>query len=537
MFIDSMKSIEADAFDLYLEDNGVFHYCHGLIYIYGYKAGLETMQEIARRYSTKNRVPFEDLRGSFSYIIDDPKASRIAFTDNSHLRCLYYTEDAVSDSFLRLINDQKQRGKRLAFDDDSLCEIMTLGRTFFDKTPFKQILMCPFGKYVAIDEGRTRLLDKQIGDIEDRAQVESFEDFFNKLAYSISDLNVSQALTGGYDSRMVFILLMDKIKDHPFISGNNDDNMDYKVATKVAEAAGIKLERVLTSKPIVNDDLLKDLMITYDGIVPCMNEGMYRVAHFKKDRIQKGYDIALTGDGGVLHKDWEWMQDLPFYHRKKTNLGRFYEQRIKMGSNSYELGDKVKDSLQGQKERFVKQMGSYQKNTNTQSYDNLYFHVSGSRQIYYSSRNEGLLSYAPLNELDIVRYSYALPRRKRFFYNNMRATMTRANKKLARIPTDYGTTASSEFIYIFRDVFVQIKEYYVKAKRMLTRKYLHRNPEGIRAIDWSFEEELRELSLAKSAVSLAKQAGYISTDVDMDSMSLSTIERCIYLFMLGQWAL
>ena len=232
--------------------------------------------------------------------------------------------------------------------------------------------------------------------------------------------------------------------------------------------------------------------------------GNYIQSFFKKHLGEKNTILFLTGDGGALHKDWEWMQDLPFYHRRKTNLNRFYDQRIEFLKYNNYLGEKLCPVYTNQKKRILAHLKEYSRSINTESYDFLYYYISGNRRLYYNLHEFGVFMYAPLNEFEYVRYSYHLPRRKRFFYNQIRKLTTGANKQVARIPTNYATTASSEVRYLMRDVFLQGIDYSKKAIRMFGRKFFNRSFFVSAPFEWDIDD-IRLLPYASEALSYAKK--------------------------------
>ncbi len=66
-------------------------------------------------------------------------------------------------------------------------------------------------------------------------------------------------------------------------------------------------------------------------------------------------------------------------------------------------------------EYFINNISRYKKETNTQTYDMLYYNVSGSELSKgYNISSNILDCYAPLWEIDLARYSYRLPRKRGF---------------------------------------------------------------------------------------------------------------------------
>ena len=146
----------------------------------------------------------------------------------------------------------------------------------------------------------------------------------------------------------------------------------------------------------------------------------------------------------------------------------------------------------------------------------------------------GLISYAPLLEIDLVRFSYALPRFERFFYNSMRKTISAENIKIARLTTNYGTTASSELRYLFRDCFYQTIEYARKAIRVVSRKFFNISILNNNVLDWSLEKEVRASQITKDAVTFAQKHKFIKT-VDISGLKYTELQRLIHIYWLAQY--
>lgn len=338
------------------------------------------------------------------------------------------------------------------------------------------------------------LREKGITGIDGPSSINNPEEYFTSLAFAIQNEKVSLSLTGGYDSRTLFANLYKRIPLKIFISASSDDDLEPSIGRKIADIAGLPYTIYKTEKPELSEKFMLDQIEDQDGDCLQGMESVSRINGFRHKLMNEGYTLQISGDGGVLHKDWEWMQDLPFYHKKHTDIKRFYHQRIAFECDSKFLGPSLAGIYKTQEQRFIEQMKPYVKSINTQSYDSLYYDVSTVRSSLYNVKRNGYVSYAPMTELETVKYSYHLPRRTRFFYNFLRKLTTDANPKIARIPTDHLTTASSEVRYIIRDLFFQICDYGRKAIRMLGRKLFHKSfLVGRSQVSWTLEHELREL--------------------------------------------
>lgn len=237
---------------------------------------------------------------------------------------------------------------------------------------------------------------------------------------------------------------------------------------------------------------------------------------------------------GVLHKDWEWMQDLPFYHRKKTNIRRYYHQRIACQYKENNLGSRLIPFAKVQEANFIKKLSVYKKTINTQSYDALYNYVYGNRILSYNISTSKFSSYAPLQELDLVRYSYKLPRWERFFCNSIRKVTSKANPLIADIPTSHGTTASCRPTLIAKDSIMQIYNYFIKALRLLARKLFKKTLFIENIVTWTTVDEIRNLDVSQQALNYCIESGFIAPFTKVQNLTERQLGCLIHIYFLAK---
>jgi len=506
------------------------YYYNGVIFMRGKRAGRETIEALIQEIETTGSIPYLKLYGAFSCVVQYPNDRIVAFTDNSNMHCFYWNQTEIGSDFLDMIY-----GRGFSLDAEAICEQIVLGSIFEGKTAFKEVRVSRFDKYYMIENGSIIEKNKGIGDIDGDSTIKDPIDFFADIAYALSGKKVAAALTGGYDSRMVVACLYKKLNLDLFISGDRAQDLDIVYSKKVAKALNRPLEIISTPKVEYTEAFLKDLLFKADGSQPCFSESSWRIRNFYEDRKKRQYDIILTGDGGPRHKSWYWIQDFPFYHKKKTDLQRFYNQRIRLyGKRPGYLSDRLIREYEILEPRIIDSMKSYCKSTNTESYDSLGFHVFGND--LQKGYNISSLLYAPLWEFDLVRYSYHLPRSQRGFYNLMRKLTTKTAPAAARIATNYGTTASSEPGYMVRDFFVQITDLCQKAMRLFGRKVLNKTlfVGNVEIPDSVFE--LKKLEVAKAVLDWAKKEEIIGTTVTMDEIPEVILERLLYFYWLNRYS-
>lgn len=507
------------------------YYYSGVIWTYGKKSGKETIEYLSNFYDKNGKIPFNYLFGAFHLIIKKSSGEVIMFTDNSNMHCFYISEDAIGTNFLEVIRVTK----KVEMDSDALVEFLSLGNIYFGKTFISSIKLSEHNKVYVFDKKKLNIIDKEINGIDEKSEIKNMNEYFENMAYSLSNLNLTLSLTGGYDSRLVFACLRKYIPIDVFISGDNENEKDIVISKKIASITENNFEHIKSKKPEVTIKYLNELFAYAQGIVPFVNDGFFRISNFIRNRAKR-YDCYLSGDGGVMHKDWWWLQDLPFYKRKTIDIEKFYYQRIKFADMHIPWGDLIRESANYLDERMINKLKDFKKTLNTQTYDALYFHVNGKKtSVNYNIHSDQIKSYAPLWELELVRYSYNLPRLKRFYYLSMRTIITKASKTIARIPTVYGTTASSEPLFIIRDLFFQGIDYCKKAIRMLGRIFLNKNFFVGKLLTWSTEDKIRELELTNKAVKSLIKKGILDESTDANKLSFTVLGRILQIYLLDDY--
>lgn len=454
------------------------------------------------------------------------------FTSNNNLNRIYLSKHIASAS---LLSARDWHREKISLTDDliSICQYYTLGNVYFNRTLFKEIKALPYGSFIRWRNGKREILSKRIGDIDDRKQLTNPSLYFRNLNIALSNCNVAMALTGGYDSRLIFTYLYKHVNLKVALMSNVKSSKEQNVAKKVAKVVGKELEIVKVRKPPVTNETIVSIIEKIDGSLMLNLTNAYIKEYWEEYFRDEGINVDISGDGGVLHKDWEWLSEFPFYCKKKTDLYKFYKQRVAFLEDASDIGRRLSDIYSKQERFFVRKMKRYVRDINTESIDLLYYHLNGNRAAYYSGlQKRGVNVYAPLSEMALVRYSYDLPRRKRFYYNNMRKLTTDNNPRIARIPTDYGTTSSSEVLFILRDIFFQCIEYYKKAVRMIGRKVFKKSLYVSSLENWDFKNEIPDLSISQDAINWAKRKGYIHCEATCKSLSYEHMERLIFMYVI-----
>ena len=528
MIIKNNGDLSIQKFSIYSTKNNTYYYS-GLIWTPGILSGLDTVKYLDQIYTEKSIIPFNSLLGAFIIVIVSSKNEVIAFTDNSNMRSIYYNDNSVSSSLLEIAKHCSS-----SVNDRYAVEYLLNGNISFGKTLFYEIKNIRYSEYIVVKNMKIAIIDKGIGDITKKSMFNDINDFFDNLAYSIKNRRVTLSLTGGYDSRMVYACLYKKVKVSPFISGDNLKNPDLIYAKKVAKSVDDSLEIISMGKPEISTDAISKLLKFSDCTQEYLKDGFIRVFDFLEKRKQSDFDLYISGDGGPRHKDWYWIQDWPFYNKKKTNLDKFYKQRIELVHVDYPLSDQYQKHTGIIKSDIINNLKKITKETNTKSYDSFGFEMLGyTNKMIYNNFSKVIDSYAPLWEIELVRHSYNLPRKKRIRNYSMRDATTKASKEIAKIRTVYGPSASTEYKFLFQDTFLWGVDYIKKVIRLFSRKIIKKSLFVTNPTTWSIKTDIYKNPYLKEAILYAKKKNYIDNDVDYKELPSSLVTRIVELYLIN----
>lgn len=107
------------------------------------------------------------------------------------------------------------------------------------------------------------------------------------------------------------------------------------------------------------------------------------------------------------------------------------------------------------KSSFIEKLNSYQKETNSNTYDNIYLNVRMAEIVSsMSNATEHFISvYNPLLEPELLSIGYSLKRGDRFFNNFHRHVITNLNPAIAKIrTTEGGISVSNQPFHVLNDI-------------------------------------------------------------------------------------
>jgi Asparagine synthase len=419
-------------------DSWVLHW-RGFVYLRGRRAGADSLD--ACDWSSGPEAvcaAARALKGSYVLSVMSRAGDRhYVFTDaGGHLQA-FADSGAVSTSFLALCD---RRGVTFSdVDPLAVAELLDLGHVYGERTLIPAIRpLLPGRVYELRRDAAPIAHDASLPGIDVPPPPDfTLERFFDELSEALRGLRVSVDLTGGTDTRLVATLLARYLDTEYAVTGV-PGNRDIEIAARVARVLDAPLHVQLHETGELEAELV-DLFHASDALCDMLT--FHRLRQNALARRARGVDVALTGAGGELYKDFWWLQDLPRYRSRHANLERLFDLRFRpVGLPPDMLRGEYARAAADVRGRILRAMQDLVMPLNTQTYDRIYYEmkmrVMAARFISMTSRL--LPCHTPLLDPELVRLGYSLPRSSRFFNSFHRRHVTTAFPEVARIPTAEG---------------------------------------------------------------------------------------------------
>ena len=111
-------------------------------------------------------------------------------------------------------------------------------------------------------------------------------------------------------------------------------------------------------------------------------------------------------------------------------------------------------------------MKKYKYSQAVKSYESFGYIVDWRKNVFASNINRNLIIYAPLQELELIKYAFDQPIKKRYFNLLQREVIAKNAPQIAEIITTNGTTATLNKANIIKDIWYEmldkLKEFFVE---------------------------------------------------------------------------
>ena len=517
----------------YYEDPNFQVYFQGFVYIPYIKSGTESIKKILAGIKNNKIDNIGDIRGYFFiFIINKTNNYKYAFIDNNGIFKAFVHQNVISNSLLELAKYLNFGHSKLNFN--SIVQFLRFGHTYSGQTYFENTGRIDKHEIIVYDQNNEQILQekklKKINQLIDLDVVDFFRGFYEAVKHK----KLSLDLTGGTDSRLIVGLLYYLNADFELAISGLEGIKDIEIPRKIS--CVLKKDFFVTYHNIeeINDNCLKDLFYLADAQVDILV--YHRRYQLSMDRKTRGVDLQIGGVGGMFYKDFAWLQDFPFYHKKKPNIERLYDLRIESIPYPHDqLGDNTKTISQDMKHNLIKKLYEYQLETNTQTYDNLFFNYKnpGKRGTFLTVGNRIMETYAPLLELDLIRYGFGLKRRKRFFNNFQRGIITKYCPAIAKIrTTETGVSCSSRRIDKLKDSVKYILDKQKRLTKHILRKVLKKTYFQESATDPGIFKKVAGLDIFKNQIPLLKDCGIINKNLTVENMRDNDIGKFLVIGLL-----
>lgn len=450
-------------------------YWEGLVFKDGLPAGKPSVEAFANELSNVP-VASTTLRGIYFLVVREKSTGdSYVFGDQSGLLHLFTSDTVVSNSLLDICVADRLGYADL--DPQAVVDFLTYGYLTFGRTLTRKVKRLHPEQIAHVRRGApVSFIPRPLREIAEPPKF-SVEDVLRNLANAVKspDEKVSLDLTGGIDTRLVAITLDYYGLKFEVAHAGTRGSIDMEIAAEVAQALGREL--VITHHdPSTFEAVLPELFRFCDGLLDVSKDHLG--LQMQHDRLARGITLVIAGDGGPLHKDQNWLQDFPFYARRTANIQKFCNYRVAPVVANYDLFSQQYAGLaRTYRLRALDFIRKYQVPGNTQTYDNVYFHLNAPDSLgRFASNHVRMIDvYSPLCERDAVAYSFHLPRTQRFFNNFHRNSMTRLNPRVARIhTTEGGISGSGEWSKVAGDFARYTLDKMSRVQKKLAQRFLNK---------------------------------------------------------------
>ncbi len=516
---------------------GLKFYLKGFVYIDCFSPGIESLKEFAREWRRKDiHYAIQKLKGHFFlYILDNHSNQNYAFIDNSGMFDVVYSNKYISTSFLDLVKNEKL--SRNDVDMYVTTAFLNQGAIYFNRTLFQQIKKISSDEILSFKEnGEVKVARKQITELEEPSTYNDIYEYFEALTFTLKDRSISVDLTGGIDSRLICTML--NHFDVPFetsVSGSSGDH-DVIIADKVAKQINHPL--YVTKRPSSLDEkTIKNLFVYGDGLFDVLK--VYSAYQSHQEKLNRGIDLVINGTGGELYKDFWWLQDLPFYRKKISDIKKLVNMRIMpIQIPQHYLHKELHDFNLSMRQDLIRDLSKYHSTFNTQTYDQIYYNYSMQHNAgrLITSGNYFFDIYSPLLEREVVKLGYQLPRRKRFNNQFHREVITNINSSIASIETtEGGMTVSAEFNHKLNDNMKYVLNKSKRLTKKVGQKILKQTFLAERYHHDKLFEHVRQLDLVQHSVELLKEEKILNPNLKVNDINNHHLGRIISLALLFEF--
>jgi hypothetical protein len=430
-----------------------YHYSEGSsmvilfgTYIYKKMFGRNGLKLLLKDFIEK-KISFEELNGVFTIILH--VNNKIYFLrDKSNLNFIYYdkSKSIISSSFI--VTSELSRAP-LTINKEAILENLLTGAIVGNNTIFNEIKKIndqepsSFEEIDFIIPNEIIYVKKSSFETEVKKQLFKLEEYFRAIKPLADYYGTDCGLTGGYDSRLLFILARKHFKNvqaHSFWRKNED--LELKVARSICKQLKIPLKVVTAKHPfdMTNKELLETIQKSFvylDGQV-CLHaywHEMYNTYNYRK-KVVNDKLFGLHGIGGEQYRNAEKI------FLKKRNFYKWvkYELIYKRCGDPFTNKEAKKDFLKYISEKTANLLNLNNKNITQVQIKQYYNEVYNPslRGIRTNYENTDMFFVSPFAEYRISQNAYSAIPQLGLSGKFQQEMIKKLNPDIAKIKSDYG---------------------------------------------------------------------------------------------------
>jgi hypothetical protein len=396
--------------------------------------------------------PLGAMDGQFAFVVYDAERSQVTVATDPHgMHAVYVAEGEhrtyVSTSALALA---KHLGRRA--NPRFVHAFLVTGYHFGGRTHWDGIERLEPGAYVSFrTDGRKRgtysrpSLDEDVARLPLKQAAEhaievATETYRSRLG---GGPRVWVDLTGGYDTRLLALLLRRAGVDFEANTNGRRGSPDVRLAERIARDAGWRWTRfdLPDTWEHVVPDLLEKAIGWGDGHLDVIQLARVLWGHSEKGRVHRS---LLIGGGGEHFRGFAWQQEFLRAGRSTAvNLDNWVDMRLLSPITSDLLPAPVAPDVRADvRERMAAWAKPYASYLNTAQLDVLYaYKMTGHFGAYLSAAGAFVRAELPFYYVPVWTAAFSTSHRHRSGHRLMRHMIERLDPRIAAIPTSSGGPA------------------------------------------------------------------------------------------------
>ena len=300
----------------------------------------------------------KEINGIFTVLIKLNNKTLIA-SDTTRIFPLFYTFKNNSLNISDNIEYLKKKFGNHEIDENSSNEFLASGYTLGNKTLLKNIYTLQSNEFIIFDKNTIKekgfffsYATKKVNNSEylelKKLAIEAFENAFNRLIKSLSNRTVVIPLSGGYDSRLIAVMLKKyNYKNVICFTYGRKNNLELNNSKKVADTLGykwiyIEYTNELIENYIDTEKFKKFAHYTCNYISMPSLQDYFAVKYLSKNNLIPSDSIFIPGHSGDLLGGSQFLKVIP-ENLKSSEISNLI---LKEKFNHNKISKKSKETIQ-----------------------------------------------------------------------------------------------------------------------------------------------------------------------------------------------